>query len=175
MSRLNWQWPLAESETLLWQGRPAPRCYTFRRWKLAAAGTALFFACSFWMLLGLQLAEFSEYRITLLLLTVPLVVATFLLGPGQLLLARWRWENSYYALTDQRLLQRDGLLQPQISSYPAATISDWQQRRFGEQLASIRILRGNEPPLIFACIEYPQNLTRHLPAREASTGSRDSV
>ena len=57
MSKPDWQWPLAEGETLLWQGRPAPRCYTFRNWKFAAAGTALFLACSFWMMLGLQLEE----------------------------------------------------------------------------------------------------------------------
>jgi len=175
MSRLDWQWPLTAGEELLWQGRPAPRCYTFRNWKLAAAGTALFLACSFWMMLGLQLEEFHEYRLILLIFTVPLVVATFLLGPGQLLLARWRWENIYYAFTDQRILLRDGLLQPRISSYPAADISGWQQRRFGEQLASVRILRGDETPLVFACIEYPQNLTRHFPAAAASSPARDSV
>ena len=55
------QWPLEEDETLLWQGRPAPRCYTFRNWKLAAAGTALFLACSFWLMLGYQLVQAGDH------------------------------------------------------------------------------------------------------------------
>jgi hypothetical protein len=92
-----------------------------------------------------------------------------------LFLARWRWENVYYAFTDQRILLRDGLLQPRISSYPATDISGWQQRHFGEQLASVRILRGNETPQVFACIEYPQNLTRHFSAFVSNSASGDSV
>ena len=126
-------------------------------------------------MLGLQLEEFGEYQNILLLLTVPLVVGTFMIGPGQLLLARWRWENIYYALTDQRILLRDGQPQPRISSYPVADISGWQQRRFGEQLASIRILRGDAAPLVFACLEYPQNLTQHFSSRESSSAAGDSV
>jgi hypothetical protein len=175
VSKPNWQWPLAVGEALLWQGRPAPRCYTFRHWQLTLAGTALFFAGSCWLMLGWQLEEFAAYRSILLLLTVPLVVAAFLLGPWQLLLSRWRWENLYYALTDRQLLVRDGLLQVRFLSYSLDDISGWQQKRFGEQLASIRILRGHEAPLVFDCIEYPQNLTQYLPARVTSCSTGDSV
>ena len=166
MSKLNWQWPLAEGETLLWQGRPAPRCYTFRNWKLSAAGTLLFMACSFWMMLGIQLVKAENYSMLLVLITIPLVITTFFLGPGQLVLARWRWGKLFYAVTDQRLLVRDGILTVQFRTFPRNEISGWQQRRFGENLASIKILRGDEAPQILACLEQPQLLLKHLPPKE---------
>lgn len=175
MSELDWSWPLAEGETLLWQGRPAPRCYTFRNWKLSAAGTILFLACSFWMLLGLELVEAEHYSVLLVLITLPLVVATFFLGPGQLLLARWRWEKLFYAVTDQRVLVRDGLLTEQFRAFALEEISDWQQRCFGEHLASIRILRGDDAPQILACLEHPQLLMKHLPPRQDDAPVGDSV
>ncbi len=166
MSGAGFEWPLEDDEALLWQGRPAPRCYTFRNWKLALAGTALFLACSFWMMLAIELVEAENYSPALVMMTLPLVVATFMLGPGQLLVARLRWEKLFYALTDQRLLVRSGVVSARIRSYPADQISSWQLRRFGEQLASIRILRGDEAPVILACLEQPHNLLRHLPPRE---------
>lgn len=175
MSERDWSWPLNENENLLWQGRPAPRCYTFRNWKLSAAGTVLFLACSFWMLLGLELARAEHYSVLLVLITLPLVVATFFLGPGQLLLARWRWEKLFYAVTDQRVLVRDGLLTEQFRAFSVEEISGWQQRRFGEHLASIRILRGDDAPQILACLEQPQLLMQHLPPREESEPAGDSV
>lgn len=176
MSGSGMEWPLEDGEALVWQGRPAPRCYTFRNWKLALAGTALFLACSFWLMLGYQLVEAENHSSVLILMTLPLVVATFCLGPGQLLLARWRWEKLFYALTDQRLLIRSGLLVAEVRSYPKEEITGWQQRRFGEQLASIRILRGDAAPLILACLEQPQHLIQHLPPREgAPVSAGDSV
>jgi hypothetical protein len=176
MSGVDWTWPLADGETLLWQGRPAPRCYTFRNWKLSAAGTALFLACSFWMMLGIQLVETSNYSLLLVLITIPLVIATFFLGPGQLLLARWRWEKLFYAVTDQRILVRDGLLTEQFRAFARKEISGWQQRRFGENLVSIRILRGDEAPQILACLEHPQLLLKHLPPpQQGATSAGDSV
>jgi len=176
MSGIDWQWPLDEGETLLWQGRPAPRCYTFRNWKLSAAGTLLFMACSFWMLLGIQLVKSENYSMLLVLITIPLVVTTFFLGPGQLVLARLRWEKLFYALTDQRLLVRDGILSVQFREFSLEEISGWQQRRFGPDLASIRILRGDEAPQILACLEQPQLLLKHLPPKQDNAESdRDSI
>ncbi len=176
MSKPDWQWPLGIDEELLWEGRPAPRCYTFRNWKLAAAGTVLFLACSFWMMLGYELVKSEGYSMMLVVMTAPLVVASFLLGPGHLILSRWRWEKIFYALSDQRLFIRSGLLQTRIRAYPVQNFTRWQRRRFGEELASIRILRGDDPPLIIACIEQPGNLTRYLPNSPlARAGEGESV
>lgn len=175
MSGRRWQWPLQEDEALIWQGRPAPRCYTFRNWKLALAGTALFLASSFWMMLAVQLVKTDAYSPLLVVITLPFVAATFCMGPGHLLLSRWRWEKLFYALTDRHLLVRDGLLTARIRSYPRHQISGWQQRRFGDALASIRILRGDEAPLILACLEQPQGLLQHLPQQTQPADAGVSV
>jgi len=175
MSGTDWNWPLDEGENLLWQGRPAPRCYTFRNWKLSTAGTILFLACSFWLMLGIQLVEIEHRSVLLVLITLPLVVTSFFLGPGQLLLARWRWEKLFYAVTDQRVLVRDGLLTVQFRSFSREEISGWQLRRFGDHLASIRILRGDDAPQVLACLEHPQLLLKHLPPQQEAGLARDSV
>jgi hypothetical protein len=98
---------------------------------------------------------------------LPLDVASGLLGRGHLPHAGWRWEKTYYALTDRRVLLRGGLWRVRFRGYPATEISGWQQKRFGEQLASIRILRGDEAPLVLACLEHPQLLTQHFPQPES--------
>lgn len=161
-------WALEEGETLLWQGRPAPRCYTFRNWKQATLGTLLFLACSFWSFLGFELSESETQLLVIGLITLPLTMTTFFLGPGQLVLARWRWEKLFYALTDRRLLIREGLVSVRRRSYPRGTITGYQLRRFTEELASVRILRGKQPPLVLACLEQPNLLFRHLPRSQAS-------
>ncbi len=176
MSVLDWQWPLEDGETLLWEGRPAPRCYTFRNWKLALAGVALFLACSFWLMLGYQLVEVENHSSLLMLIPIPLVLFSFFIGPGQLLIARHRWEKIFYALTDQQVLVRDGLFSPHIRSFPSDQILNWQQKKYSEQLASIRILFAGDTDLIFHCLEQPQNLLQHLPAKQpAAVDSGESV
>jgi len=172
MSRTGWSWPLADNETLLWQGRPAPRCYTFRRWKAALAGSLLFLASSLWLFLGYQLVAGDGHSQLLLAIPLPLVVISFFFGPGQLLLARWRWEKLFYAVTDRRLLVRDGLLWARFCSIPLNELTGWQQRSYGTNLASIRLLRGEQPPQVLACLEYPQLLIDQLPGRVQQVGNR---
>jgi hypothetical protein len=103
-------WALNDNEKLLWQGRPAPRCYTFRHWFQALIGTVIFLASSFWLMVGMQLAKAEEVPSVLLIAPLLLAVVAFFVGPGQLIFARLRWERIFYALTDQRLLVRNCLL-----------------------------------------------------------------
>ena len=50
-------WPaLQPGETLCWEGRPAPRCYTFRHWRHALFGLLLCAFCTVWTWLGVQQA-----------------------------------------------------------------------------------------------------------------------
>ena len=165
MSGRDWQWPLQDDEMLLWQGRPAPRCYVFRRWKQATVGTVLFFASSFWLLLAYQLMQTDGYPWWLLLIPAPLVIGFLLLGPGALILSRVRWEQVFYALTDERLLLRGGLLKARVESVCLADVVDWKQKNYGAQLASLRLQLKNKRPLFLLCLEQPQNLLAHL-ARE---------
>lgn len=162
MSGLDWQWPLTADETLLWQGRPAPRCYTFRNWKRCAFGTFMFLASSFWLMLAYELVKADGYPWWLLLFPAPLVVVSLLFGPVPLLLARIRWENVFYALTDVRLLVRDGHFSAQIDSYSLSEVIDWQQKPFSEHLISLRLMLRGRPSILLHCLEQPQNLLEHL-------------
>lgn len=161
MSGRDWQWPLEDGETLLWQGRPAPRCYIFRNWKLALAGTLLFFASSFWMMLAWQLVESDGSPWWLPLIPAPLVVISFY-GPVSLLMARIRWERVFYALTEKRLLIRDGLFTVQIKPFHLTDLVNWQHKRYGAQLISLRLRCRNQKTVVLHCLEQPQNLLRHL-------------
>lgn len=176
MSERDWQWPLAEAETLLWQGRPAPRCYTFRNWKLATAGTLLFLASSFWMMLAYELIDADGYPWWLVLVPLPLVLLSLWFGPVSMLLARIRWEKVFYALTDQRLLVRGGLFAAKIDFYDPDQMVDWKQKNYGEHLASLRISLQDGSAQVLHCLEQPQNLIGHLQRRmQKSAAETDSV
>lgn len=159
---MDWQRHLQEGEQLLWQGRPAPRCYTFRNWRLALIGVLLFLVSSFWQMLGLQLVE-DGHAWPLALIPVPLVVISFIMGPGQLLLARIKWERIFYSLTDKRLLLQHGILKNKIQEIPLGEVANWQQKKYGEQLASVRIqLNSGNKFTVLHCLEQPQNLIDRL-------------
>lgn len=162
MSGLDWQWPLEDGESLLWQGRPAPRCYTFRRWKIAAAGTFLFLASSFWLMLAYELMQAENHPWWLVLFPAPLVIISLLFGPVHLIVARIEWEQIFYALTDSRLLVRGGLFSPRFKTYPLDKLVDWQQKDYSNQLVSLRLRMNDQPSVILHCLEQPQNLLRHL-------------
>jgi len=162
MSGLGWEWPLEDGELLLWQGRPAPRCYTWRNWKLALAATMLFLASSFWWMLAYQLMLTEGYPWWLQLIPAPLVLLSIWFGPVNILLARVRWEKLFYALSDKRLLVRDGLFRTEIAAFSLAEIVTWQQKIYSEQLVSIRLVLKNHSPVVLFCLEQPQNLLGHL-------------
>ncbi len=147
---MNWS-SLAEGETVLWQGRPAPRCFTFRYWKQAIAGSALFLASSFWLMLALQLIK-DGHPVWLGFLPLPLIVGSFVFGPLQILIARWRWPKIFYQLTDQRLLASCGW-QASLSE-----IRELKIKKHGEHLASVRIVAAKTDVLVVSCIEQPQVL-----------------
>jgi hypothetical protein len=111
-----------------------------------------------------------------LLIPAPLVILSLLFGPVALLVARIRWEKVFYVLTDSRLLVRDGLFSTQLESYPLSAVKDWQQKRFSDQLISLRLQLNDRQPLILYCLEQPQNLLEHLQRLvKKPVTSRDSV
>lgn len=176
MSSRNWQWSLLEGESLLWQGRPAPRCYTFRNWKIAAAETLLFLACSFWLMLAYQLVEAENDSSWLILVPIPLLLVSLILGPGQLILARWGWGKLFYALSDSRLLVRKGLFRVKFYDFPLGDLQKWQQKHYGENLVSLRLLFSGHKPIVLECLEQPQNLIQHLSRiLETQNAAKESV
>lgn len=159
---MDWQDYLKPDEEIVWQGRPAPRCYTFRNWKLAAIGLILFLVSSFWLMLGWQLVEGGHSRF-LILIPLPLVIIAFIVGPGQILKARFEWERIFYCLTDDKLLVQYGLLKSKVREIPRTEIASWQQKRYGEHLASIRIQhRAGNLFTVLHCIEQPQHFLENL-------------
>ncbi len=161
----SFEWSLNDDETLLWQGRPAPRCYTFRHWLQATIGTALFVACSFWLMVGLQLIEAHGYSNWLAIAPLLLAIAAFFIGPGQILLSRLRWEKIFYALTDQHLLVRNRLFFNKTIVYQLVDYKQYKQKKYGQNLRSVRISFKGKAPIVLECLEYPENLLEHLPKK----------
>ncbi|PLX96476.1 MAG: hypothetical protein C0622_14880 [Desulfuromonas sp.] len=156
-------WQLEKGETLLWQGRPAPRCYTFRHWLQALIGTVLFLASSFWLMIGYHLIREQGLSSWLLALPLVLVIGSFLIGPVPIILARMRWEKVFYALTDRRLLVRNRLLGQRTESYPMNDFQGYKTRKYGKTLLSIRLSFHKCPPVILECIEHPELFIQRLP------------
>jgi len=145
----------ASNEPILWQGRPAPRCYTFRLWKQALAGGLLFLLSSFWLLLAIELGG-EGYSRWLLLLPLPIMLGSFVFGPGQIMLARWRWPKTYYSLS------RDQLLVVGTQVLDVGEIRRVKIKTYGERLASLRFSAGENDFLVLYCIEEPLGLLNIL-------------
>jgi hypothetical protein len=155
MSRQPLRWTLHEDEQLLWQGRPAPRCYLFKSWLQVLLGTLLFFAAGFWSILAWQLRQDQGYGLWILSAPGLLVFVSFALGPGVLLVRRRRWEGIFYALTDHRLLVAPGPGR-NLRGYPLSELRGFQRKYYGEKLASIRLIFSAHDPVVLECIEHPE-------------------
>ncbi len=109
---------LDNNEEVCWEGRPAPRCYTFRHWRHSIFGLVFLVICCYWQFLGFEMAETYE-SILLAWLPLPFLLLGLYLSIGHLLQARLEWNRVYYAITDRRLLIQRGLLKLRIESLGA--------------------------------------------------------
>ena len=175
MSQKSFPWSLAEGEKILWQGRPAPRCYTFRHWFQATIGTVLFLASSFWLMVGAQLVYYQGYSWWLAAAPFLLTVVAFFIGPGQLALARLRWEEIFYGLTDQRLLVRNKLIVCKSTTYKMDDFKKYQQKKYGKNLLSLKLFFKDSPPVMLECLEHPELLINHLPGENTKSVTGESV
>ena len=149
---------LAVGEKIRWEGRPAPRCYTFRHWRHSAFGLIFVLICSYWQVLGIDLSK--EYEsIWLAWLPAPFLFLGFCLSVGHLLQARLEWDHVYYAITDRRLLVKRGLFKRRIESLELSKITYFSLLRQGEQLGTIRVYEGKEMLLTLHCLEHPRLAT----------------
>ncbi|WP_321391663.1 hypothetical protein [uncultured Desulfuromusa sp.] len=168
MSQGRFNWSLQDGESVLWQGRPAPRCYTFRHWLQATFGTILYLASCFWLMVGVQLVRSQGYSWWLAVAPFFLALAAFAVGPGQLILARLRWEKVFYALTDQRLLVRNRMFGSKTVSYQLCDYKKMKQKQYGQNLSSIRLFFKETIPVTLECIEHPENFLCHLPENDST-------
>jgi hypothetical protein len=155
---------LLPDETLRWEGRPAPRCYTFRRWRQALLGLLLTLFCLIWW--WLAAVQAGKTGMTWLAwVPLPFLGYALWLGAGELLAARLEWRNVAYAITDRRLIVRRGLLRPVEEALPLERLTWFRLQPHAEELGSLQI-RGaaGDPLLELHCIEYPRRPAELLEA-----------
>jgi hypothetical protein len=149
---------LGVDEELCWEGRPAPRCYTFRNWRHSFFGLVLIPVCSYWQYSGIDFAE--EYEIFWLAwLPLPFLLVALYLTLGHFLQARLEWNHVYYAITDRRLMIQRGLLTRRIESLELQDIAYFCLTPHGKQLGTLRIHKGEEKLLTLHCVEHPRQAT----------------
>lgn len=152
---MDWSELLEDGEVLLWSGRPAPRCYTFRNWKHSLVGLLLLLLGGWWLTVGLQLA--AVYRAPYLAwIPLPVCLAGLYLAFGHLLKSRIEWEYLFYAVTDRRLLSRRGKIAT-LQQLPLDALTFFRLKPYSPQLGSLAIFAGSaERRLDFKCIEQPR-------------------
>jgi hypothetical protein len=150
-------WPaLQADEVLQWEGRPAPRCYTFRQWRHALFGVVLTVICGIWAALGVQQAAEQGWP-WLVWVPLPFLGYALWLAVGQLMAARLEWGRVAYALTDRRVVVRRGLLTVREVSLPLERLTWFRLQPHGEELGTLQVRGGEEDQmLILHCIEYPR-------------------
>jgi len=157
---LDWTQFTAEGEKIIWQARPAPRCFTFRRWQPALFGLLVTVMSVWWLVTGYGLMSQGESTLWALV-PIPFLVIGVYLSVGQLVLARLEWERVFYALTDRQLLVQYGLFRSRMIRFDLTTLSYQCLYPLGEQLGTFYLEAGTRR-ITLSCIEYPHELYRRL-------------
>ena len=152
---------LEDGETVRWEARPAPRCYTFRHWRHSVFGLIFLAICSYWQVLGIAMAD--SYAVWWLAwLPLPFVITGLYFFVGHLVQARLEWNHVYYAITDQRVIVQRGLARPQSRFIELSELTYFRLHRQGEQLGTLRVHQGREQQLVLHCLEHPHRATELL-------------
>lgn len=164
-SPMNWDALLQEGEVLRWEGRPTPRCFTFRNWKHSVFGILLLLVCVYWQAMAFPLSRTYDAGF-LVWIPFPFVLVALYLCFGHLLLARLEWERVFYALTDRRILVRRGLFRPRVEEMDVAALTWFRLSPQGRDLGTLRVRAEVENrDLVLSCIEYPRKVTDLLEER----------
>jgi len=172
---MDWSHHLAAGEAVVWEGRPAPRCYVFRNWRHSIFGVLLLLLSTWWQAVGYQLGQLYESA-WLVWVPLPFVLLGLYMAIGHLLLARLEWEHVFYALTDRQVLVRRGLFRRRVACLPLGELDYFQLRPLGEQLGTLRVSGARWPHILtLCCIEHPRRLTDHLEAALKESGKEVPV
>jgi hypothetical protein len=164
---------LEHGETVRWEARPAPRCYTFRHWRHSVFGLIFFIICSLWLVLGFSTAEVYAVR-WLVWLPLPFVLIGLYFFVGHLVQARLEWNNVYYAITDKRLIAQRGLTRPRAQIIELPEITYFSLHRQSGQLGTLRVHKGQEKHVVLHCIEHPDRATALLEEAINKKGTRSA-
>lgn len=157
---LAWSQVIAQDESIVWQARPAPRCFTFRRWKQALFGALITVMSVWWLVTGWELIVQGEHRLWAMV-PVPFLLLGGYLTVGQLVVARLEWERVFYAMTERQLLVQCGVFRSRLIAFDLTTLSYQCLYPLGEQLGTLYVEAGTRH-ITLNCIEYPQELYRRL-------------
>ncbi|RMF47918.1 MAG: hypothetical protein D6751_01530 [Deltaproteobacteria bacterium] len=162
-----WEQLLEPGETIVWQARPQPRCYTFRHWRLAVFGLLLTLLAAWWEVLGWQMALVYDL-FWLAVIPVPAWLLGLWLSIGRTLMARREWPSVAYAVTEKRILacRRGRHLALELDRVGYFCLEPQ-----GEKLGSVRV-ESSDGQVRFkvCCIEYPRRLTDLLEAAMKKSG-----
>ncbi len=159
---MDWSRYLDESETIRWEGRPAPRAFTFRNWKHSLVGFLLLVLALFWESVGLQLKAVYDTPLVFWA-PIPFILVGLYLSIGHLFLARIEWEKVYYAVTDRQVLVQKGLFRRRVEQMSLADLTYFRVRPLGAELGTVQLCSGEgDRALVVSCIEYPRQMTRLL-------------
>lgn len=169
--------PLLAGEALQWEGRPAPRYYTFRQWRHALFGLVLTIICAVWTVLGVQQAAEQGWP-WLAWLPLPFLGYALWLAGGQLLAARLEWNRVAYAMTDRRIVLRRGILTAREVALTLERVTWFRLQPHGEELGTLRIHgEAGDPVLVLHGIEYPRRpaelLEKAIKAKEHGTSPKE--
>jgi len=155
---MNWDIWLNEHETVQWQGRPAPRCFTFRHWQKSLFGFVVLIVALWWQWAGVGLME-EQQQWGWSVVPLPFVLIGLWLSFGRLVAARREWEQVFYALTDQRLLVQCGVGRARLIALPSEQLSYARLTMLGAQLGHLYV-EAAERCLTLSCLEHPDTLYR---------------
>jgi len=168
--------PLQAGETLQWEGRPAPRCFTFRNWGHCLCGLVMLGFVAVWYFSGEGL-DAADGGYAYRLVTLPFVLLGIWLVIGHLLAARLEWEGVWYAITDRRILARRGLVRRRWQTLELGELVWFRLRPHGAALGTLILRAGNqgERRLRLNCIEQPQVPADLLKAAVHSNGHMENA
>lgn len=166
---MNWNDVLNHGERVLWEARPAPRCFVFRQWQRALFGAVFLLLCLIWQAWGFAVARAHDANWALWL-PLPFVLIGLQLSVGRLVAARLEWPHVAYAITDSRLLVRCGLLRRRLLSLELTEITGFRLIFQSENLGTLYIYREKERLRTLYCLEYPRRATDLL---EPSLGKQN--
>ena len=159
---MNRHFTLQPGEKLLWEAKPAPRCFTFRNWRHSVLGFLFLILAVYGEVIGIGKTEaFGPASMRWIVLLLFLVGLWF--GFGQLFWARREWERVIYAASNRRLWVQRGLLKTVRQSMSLSVVSGYNLHVLGENLATVHVFgRGESQRISYFCIEHPQRLTQIL-------------
>lgn len=153
-------WSLHADEVLLWQGRPAPRCYLFRHFRSLLSAILVGVGAAFLLWWGGD----KSFSAPVAVFPVLILLLSIIFGPVRLLYLRIRWESIYYAVTGTSILIRNQADRP-AARYDLELLTKIVTHEITPRLADIDLTFRGGGTVRLKCLEHPESCLRSLPDR----------